>query len=84
MNITIRSKFQKDKTLPIKNYTIDELSRFSDPGQSESIRHNMDNLIDAFGRLMDTLATKGILGAPEITEIVEGYMSSNSTLEEAQ
>lgn len=42
-------------------------------GQLEQLYNQQQNLIDAFGRLLENLADKGQLIAPEVSTIVCGF-----------
>lgn len=48
-------------------------------GQMESMQANSDNITSAFGRLLELLASKGVLTAPEITGIVERWENEHAT-----
>jgi len=75
--------YSKETTETIKEYTTHKLDGDDyGRGQLEAAEATTTNATDALGRLMETLAQKGLLSAPEITYIVEGKTSRDATFTE--
>jgi hypothetical protein len=80
MKIQATCKWEKERDETVAQYT----ERCLDGGdygvgQLEAIGSGLEKTARALGRLLDLLATKGLLSAPEIVEVVENYHKSDAT-----
>lgn len=74
MKIDDHASWETPRDETIQRYTERRLSlERADSGALESLRAQNENHIRAFGNLLDLLARKGLLSAPEITGIVGYY-----------
>ena len=79
MKIKATLSYEKERDETIAQYTERCLDGSdSDSGQLEAIARGNDNNARAIGRLLEVLATKGMLTAPEITLIVENYQNADA------
>lgn len=73
MKIKGETEFRVFET-EVEDYVVSELNGESyDRGQIEAIEKTGENTVEAFGRLIDVLATKGLLDAKEIMQIIGDY-----------
>lgn len=75
MNISYKKQYYDTvHNESIKMYVENELNGDDyDRGSLESARATADNATEALGRLLDVLATKELLTAKDIVDIVTGY-----------
>jgi hypothetical protein len=67
---------QRDET--ISEYAARCLDDIYNEGHLESLTTSSRNVRLSFGRLLDALASKGLLTAPEVTEIVTDVTNSDA------
>lgn len=84
MIITLPSPYENTKSLNIESYAEHSLDGCSyDTGQLEAAAATSRNNSRAIGRLLDLMASKGLLTAPEITQVVEGYENREASFTES-
>jgi len=73
------STWEKERDETVAQYAERCLDgRDYESGQLESIGRGTENNRCAIGRLLELLATKGMLTAPEITCIAQGYENADA------
>jgi len=78
---TIRQKDWRGQhtEMSVRDYIIAELDRCIDrEGSVEQAQAGVNALIESFGRLVQTLADKGLLTAPEVASLPRGWGSSDA------
>lgn len=79
MKIKATKTYEEDRDETVAEYTEYHLDGSEcNSGQIETINRSCNNNRRAFGVLLELLATKGLITAPEITEIVEGDTNDNA------
>lgn len=81
MKIKATARWEPERDETVSSYTERCLDGYSyENGQLETISDGVRKNASAIGRLLETLAEKGLLTAPEIVKIVEGYNNDEAKL----
>ncbi len=81
MTITHTPVWQKERTETLEQYVSSQFDGYDyEGGQLENLRRTVRHQNKAFARLLDILAQKEIVSAPDITEIVRGVRDNAATL----
>jgi hypothetical protein len=65
----------------VRLFIRDQLEETYSSGDIERQHERLDNITDAFGRLVETLAERGQLTAPEVVSIAGGLFSSHAAFD---
>ncbi len=83
MIIIVPSPYEKTRTTKVEEFAEYALDGSSyDSGLVEAAAATSRNNSRAIGRLLDLLASKGFLNAPEVTQVLEGCMNQEATFTE--
>lgn len=74
-----RTDFRGTRRVLVREFIAAELTCYNDhDGCLERTSANLSDLIDSFGRLVQTLADKGLLTAPEVASLPRGRGSADA------
>lgn len=75
MNITVTRSYENPASHSVQSFVASEIDRASmgSRGQIECLADEHGHLAKSFARLVETLATKGLLTAPEVVRIACHY-----------
>ena len=80
MEIKATVPYEREREETVAHYAARHMDGSGyDTGHLEAIARSVDKITCSYGRLIEALAEKGLLTAPEVTQVVEGYTNIKAT-----
>lgn len=75
---TVASKSKRDKEIELQDYIRQTILETDYDGSIETMDAQIEHLALTIGRMLDTLATKGLLSLAEVFKLLPGQPDSSS------